>query len=536
LTFRRVRILLTIFVAGLATVAAQTAPPPSDPAPHPKSVDPREEGQLDASESVFAVLAAINAAGYDTAANSTAAHPLRKFVRTELQPKQSLPSLQELRKFFLAHSQADPGAELGQYISFALCTEGPPDFRYRYAQSKLPPDAAALEGLPELMARVYKDADIAPLWQKAQPALDQIIAYYHSPLSHAILQVNAYLRNPTSGVMGHRFQVYVDLLGAPGQTQSRSYGNNLYVVVTPSVQPPREHMDEVMHQQVFQVRHAYLHYVLDPMSTRYAPLFQDKVSLAKISDTAPALGPEFKSDFLLLSTESLIKAIEARLDGGGAQARQAKITEALHDGLILAPAFEELLPDYEKQERAMRLYYPDMVKAINVKQERKRLEGIQFATSLPRPAEIGPKPPELTAGEQALHKAEELSDRRQFDLARLEFQKVLELPPAPGVHARASFGLARIAVLENNAGLADKLFQRSLDLKPDGETRSWDYFYLARLAEAAGENDQAHKYYQSVLDTEGASPKAIEQARKGLRGELSRKAENREQPAGVKTE
>lgn len=498
---------------------------------------PREEGQLDSSESVFAVLAAINGAGYNTGANSTAAHPLRKYVREQLGAKKSLPSVQELNKFFLAHSQADPGAELGQYISFALCTSGPPDFKFRYQPGQLPPDAAALEGLSDLMARVYKDADIGALWTKAQPALDQIIAYYHAPLSQAILQANAYLRNPTSGVMGHRFQVYVDLLAAPDQVQSRSYGNNVYVVITPSVQPPREHMDEMMHQQVFQVRHTYLHYILDPMSTRYAAVLQDKAPLAKIADPAPALADNYKRDFLLLATECLIKAVEVRLDGGNAEVRQAKVTEAMHDGFILTPAFMELLPDYEKQERAMRLYYPDLIKAISVKNERKRLEGIQFATARkPSPAEPGPKQPELSATEQSLLKAEDLSERRQYDVAKLQFQKTLELPPSPGAHARAYFGLARIAVLENNAPLAEKLFQRSLNLQPDGETRSWDYFYLARLAEASGENEQAHKFYQSVLDTEGASGKAKEQAQKGLRGELSRKAENRSQPSGPKTE
>jgi tetratricopeptide (TPR) repeat protein len=534
LTFRRASIFLTVCIASIAAAAAQTTPPPAT-APD-ASAAPHEEGQLDGSESVFAVLAAINAAGYNQGANSTAEHPLRKYVRTQLASKESLPSVHELHEFFLAHNQTDPGAALGQYISFALATDGPPDFKSRFAPNQIPPDVAALEGLPELMARVYKDADIAALWQKAQPAFDQMIAYCHSPLSQAILQVNAYLRNPTSGVLGRHFQVYVDLLGEAAQTQSRSYGNNVYVVVTPSVQPPREHMDEIMRSQVFQVRHAYLHFILDPLSIRYGTLLQEKAALAKIADAAPALHQDYKSDFLLLATECLIKAIETQLDGGGTQAREAKITEALHDGFVLTPAFAELLPQYEKQERAMRLYYPDLVKAINLRQEHKRLEGIQFATAPPPPSENGLKQPRLSAGEQTLAKAEEFASRHQYDLAKLEFQKTLELPPSAGVHSSAYFGLARIAVLENNPELAEKLFQRSLDLKPDGETRSWSYFYLGRLAEVGGETDQAHKYYQSAIDTEGGSPKAKEQAQKGLRGELGRKAENQNAPSAPKTE
>jgi len=511
----------------LALAAAQTAPPPAAE---------QQEGQLDASRSVFAVLAAINAAGYDTGADSAAAHPLRKFVRAQLESKKALPSVQELRSFFLAHSQSDPGAELGQYVSFALCTDGPPDFKYRFDPSKLPPDVASLEGLPQLMRRVYEDADIDALWKKAQPAFDQMIAYYHGPVSQALLQANAYLRNPTSGVMGRRFQVYIDLLGAPGQTQSRSYGAAMFVVVSPSVQPPREHMDEMMRRQVFDVRHAYLHFVLDPMSVRYDELLQEKAPpLAKIAAKAPALNDEFKRDPLLLTTECLIKAVEARLDATG-DARRAKITEDLHDGYILTPAFADLLADYEKQDRAMRLYYPDMISALDVKKERKRLADVQFATAPPRPAEIGPKQPAIAPGQKLLLEAEELSNRRQYDLAKQEFQQTLESAPAPGLHARAYFGLARIAVLQNQAELGEKLFQRSLELKPDAETQSWDYFYLARLAEIAGENDQARKYYQSTLDTEGGSAKAKEEAQKGLRGELSRKAQNTQQPSAPRTE
>ena len=50
-----------------------------------------------------------------------------------------------------------------------------------------------------------------------------------------------------------RFQIYIDLLGAPNQIQTRSYGSNYYVVVTPSAEP-----------RIRDVRHAYLHYLLDP--------------------------------------------------------------------------------------------------------------------------------------------------------------------------------------------------------------------------------------------------------------------------------
>ena len=49
-----------------------------------------------------------------------------------------------------------------------------------------------------------------------------------------MLLANAYARNPTSGYLGHHFQIYIDLLGAPNQVQTRSYADDNFVVVTPS--------------------------------------------------------------------------------------------------------------------------------------------------------------------------------------------------------------------------------------------------------------------------------------------------------------
>ena len=74
---------------------------------------------------------------------------------------------------------------------------------------------------------------------RSQPAYEQVIASYHTGVSQALLEANAYLRNPTSGFLGRRFQIYVDLLGAPNQIQTRSYKDDYFVVVTPSLRTRR---------------------------------------------------------------------------------------------------------------------------------------------------------------------------------------------------------------------------------------------------------------------------------------------------------
>src|SRR3984893_8537552 len=188
-----------------------------------------QQGQLDASPALFTVLAAINVAGYDADLDSNANSPIRKQVR-ELIGARHLDSVESLKKFFAAHRQQNQSAELNQYISFALTIDGPPDFQSRMKVEEIPLDVGPLAGLDQLMAAFYREANLEDLWKRSQPAYDQLIAAYHSPVSKALLEANAYVRNPTSGYRRRRFQIIVDLLGAPNQSQTRSYQDD-YVVL-----------------------------------------------------------------------------------------------------------------------------------------------------------------------------------------------------------------------------------------------------------------------------------------------------------------
>src|SRR5579871_2417852 len=261
-----------------------------------------ELGQLDASPTLFTVMAAINAAGYSADLASPNNSPLRDAVRAEL-AKRSIPSLPALKEFFERHRKRTDVQELSQYISFALTVSGPPTFAIKERDVDIPPDVAGMKELCPLLAAFYKEADIEDLWKRSRPAIDQYLELYHGPVSETVLQVNAYLRQQTSGFKGRHFQILVDLLAAPDQIQTRSYGDEYTIVVTPSPQA-----------RVFDVRHAYLHYLLDPLSTRCEEILDRKKPLAAYAQRAAALDDSFKQDYLLLATESLIKAVEAKLD------------------------------------------------------------------------------------------------------------------------------------------------------------------------------------------------------------------------------
>src|SRR5262249_17324734 len=150
-------------------------------------------------------------------------------------------------------------AELSQYVSFALSVEDPPSFQSRFKPNELPPDVAEMQGFDVLMQRFYKEANIDELWQRAQPVIEQALEKYHTPVVQAVNEVNAYLRNSASSPKDRRFQIYLDLLSAPNQIQTRSYAGDYFIVLTPSPEP-----------QTNDVRHVYLHYLLDPLAMRNA--------------------------------------------------------------------------------------------------------------------------------------------------------------------------------------------------------------------------------------------------------------------------
>jgi tetratricopeptide (TPR) repeat protein len=469
-----------------------------------------EKGQLDASPALFAVMAAINAAGYDADAASPTNSPLRETIRKELAAKE-IPSLQALKDFYREHRQNDATADLSQYISFALSVDGPPNFALKGRTADAPPDVAALDGFAPLLVTFYQEAGIEDLWNRSQPAFEQTLERYHEPVSEAVLQVNGFLRNETSGTSANWFQIYIDLLGAPNQIQTRSYGRNYYVVITPSAEP-----------RIRDVRHAYLHYLLDPMATRHEEIVMRKRGLADHAQRAPALDQSFKSDYLLLVTESLIKAIEARLDR-----QPAMVNQAMREGYILTAYFAEQLQPYLKQEQAMRFYYPDMIAGIDLKREDARLSQIEFVSQAPvRQVQVvePPRPPEPKGAHKTLAQAEQLYTDRDLEAARQLFLKALEETGERPLHAQAYYGLARIAALERNPEMAERLFEKTLESGPEPQMKAWSLVYLARLSDAAGDREQATRRYREALAVEGASPAAREAAEQGVQRSFEKKS------------
>ncbi len=519
----RVKFLIP-FCLLFATPAQPQGQPQVQPrfdAPAPRPARPPTHGQLDSNETLFTVMAAINAAGYDAEIANEANSPVRKAVRDHLKAL-DLPVMDELRRFVRAHHQTDAGADLSQYISYALVVNGPPNFAPRYNSATVPPDVDALYGITPLIVQFYREAHIAELWKRVQKPYDQAIEQLQRPVVNAVQQVNSYLRQDTAGYLGRNFQIYVDLLGAPNQVQTRSYVDDYFVILTPSLEPPVE-----------QIRHAYLHYLLDMLPLKYTETVTSKRGLGDYAHGSPVLEEQYKSDFMLLTTECVIKAIESRLDR-----KPAQIDQALREGFVMVPAISELLPAYEQQEQSMRLYFPAMIDAIDLSREEKRLAHIEFAHTRSNlkvktvTREVGPAP--LTGVDKTLDEAEKAYTARDLPGARQIFMQSLKETDLKSAHAKAYYGLARISLLEKDPEKADELFRVVLAQDPDAATKSWSLLYLGRLADSQGAvapdedgkrrwREEAVGHYKAALAVPGVSDSVREAAELGLKSAYTKK-------------
>lgn len=494
---RLARQLLPIFlILGFAVSLASA----QQPLPKTEGVDTG----FNSSITMFTTLAAINAAGYDAGMDSPLNQEYR--IRSEIRDvlaKQKLTCLPELRAFYKAHKKPSDTADLGQYLSFSLIAGDAPAFEL--PAGDVPPDVEPLRELSHLLADFYKEANIADLWRRAQPAYTNAIGFYQDPVINAIFEANGYLRNP-SGYLGRRFQIFLDLLSAPDQIQVRSYRDDYYVIVTPTSLPP-----------VDEIRDAYLGFMLDPLTFKWSELIKEKKALQKYADAAPALELAYKDDFTLLLNKCLVKAIDARLmHGGGPEKRAAFVNEAMREGFILTAAFVDLLPAYEKQQDAFRSYYPDLISAIDVHKEEKRLKTVQFAQTVPQKIVAPAAKIQLDPADESLETAQGLLDQNDVDNARKAYKKVFELTADKSKQGQAYYGLALIDLREKHWDEAVDLFQRTVDSNTTPALVAWSHYYLGQLAMKAGDAEKATLQFKQTLANEAASAKAREAAEKAL--------------------
>ena len=498
-------LLAGVFSTEAVAQVSRTRPASASPDGNPVS--------LGTSPQLFATLCALYAAGYDAEATVGPGDPASAALRRDLLELQGS-ATQALRAFYREHALVDPNETLSRYVSFALVTGPPPKFPFVFDRDELPPDVLTIDGFDEVLTNFYNEAQLERRWAGLQRDYYHEVAPLDGPLRQIVAVTSGYLREISKPLGDRTFSVIVEpLIGK--RTNFRNYGDHYFVVVARGSDAP-----------VDDIRHAYLHFLLDPMPIRYRSLVDTKKALLKIAATAPRLPVVYQDDFVALFDECLIKSVELRLRRLSPAQLETELADNDRSGFVLVRPLVQQLQKFEKAEPAMSLYFPDLVRGIDVAAEQRRLQGIEFAAAEPPPATLDQnsapaRPSEL---EQSLAEGDRQIASKDAAAAAATFERILE--KYPGL-PRALYGLAVASVLQGNADKAKELFEQVIAAPAQGQPRdpgapgesgilAWSHIYLGRIHDLEGERTLALSEYRAALAIEGAPEAARVAAQRGM--------------------
>ena len=331
---------------------------------------------------LFTTMAALNAAGFDVEFGSQY-HPVREAVRhyaDNLDPE----LLAELRSFYrIRKGDQTDESQLPKYISLAVSLTDPPALKAAVREEFLPPDARNVAGFADLVRQFYEKANIEKRWSEVEPQYRAAIDQLGPALREMIVRTDAYLRVPLGRFGPRSLAIYVELAAPVNTVNFRSYQDNYYVVLGGSPNP-----------QLDQVRHAYLHYHLDNLMTTYMTKIEGSGTMLNLVARAEGVDPVYASDFRVLATESLIRAVELRMDRVPAVRAKESVDMYYRSGLLLTPYFYDALSRFEQLEAGgIRDYFAEMIAGIQLKTEQQRFQSSFKNIPIPQKTAARPEVP-----------------------------------------------------------------------------------------------------------------------------------------------
>jgi len=516
-------VVLLVLEVSLGVAEAQGKPPaaPQKTPQRTRTSAANSPVRVDGSEAMFTTMCALYAGGYEGELNEDNWSAFRAEIKQRVRQQQG-PAVEAMRDFYKQHQLRDPGAMLSRYVWYGLVAGPAPKFQPVLRRDELPPEMLALEGFSEILSNYYTEQNIGQMWRQVQPVYDREIERLHDSVSQTVMVSTAYLREILDPTKPGTFTIIVEpLVGRI--TNVRNYGDAYAIILSGSEEIP-----------IDVVRHAFLHFLLDPLPLMYPHVAVLERPLFEVAAKAPRLAPDLKEDYFSWFSECMVRAVELKLKRMSPSEREAALTADDTSGYVMVRAIFKALGDFEKSEPSMRIYFPDLVRGIDLKAEQQRVATINFAaqatqaeaerlsgedvarlhrkkvTTIPDDQEaLG----ELTEGERRIAE-------RNARAAESSFNSVLaKYPDQP----RAWYGLGLVALLDQNVPRAKDIFGRLTTgehaAAQDPLVLAWSHVYLGQIYEDEGQLERSKTEYQAALAVQGAPSKAQQAAQKGL-GEL----------------
>jgi hypothetical protein len=524
-------LVAALLLAGAA--AAQTPPPAAAPPPasssRPAAVPPQSRARaeapaaqsavsVDGSEAMFTTMCALLASGFEADVSSDNWSAYRAQMRERLQAQQG-PAVEALRDFYREHQLRDPGAMLSRYLWFGLVSGPAPRFTPVLRRDELPPEVLALEGFSELLSAYYKEQKIGQLWRQVQPVYNREIEHLHDQVSQIVFITSAYLREIVNGDSPRTFVIVIEpLVGRI--TNVRNYADHYAIVLSGGDDVP-----------IDLVRHAFLHYLMDPLPLQYPHVVVTKRALFEKAAQAPRLAPELRDDFPSYVAECMVRAVEIKLKKFSPGQRDAALEQDDADGYVMVRPLYDGLAKFEGSEPAMTYYFPDLIRGIDVNLETKRIAALHFAPERDANAESevakeavtrrrGLQPanlPDDSAAIAELTEGERQIAQKNARAAEASFKSVLAKYPD---QIRAWYGLGLVALLDHDGPRAKEVFGRLTSgehaATDDAMVMAWSHVYLGRIYDDEGHPDRAKNEFEAALSVKSLPERARDAAQKGL--------------------
>ena len=489
---------------------------------------------LETSEAMFEVGVALNACGYDRGLDES--EPVRRKIRDEVNEamQASAPARDDRDKlcaFIDQHRLEDPARNLAQYVSLALYLTPPPQLTPSVDEQDLPPDASSIELILPLLRRFADDVNLHLIWAENRATYDEITNRLHGPLTQMIVSTNYYLKKPASGYNGRHFLVVIEPLFSPGETNARVYGPDYVVVASPR--------DGKISMEL--VRHAYLHYEIEPLLFAHATSMDRMMPILHAVDDAP-LDYEFKSDIVALVIECMIRAIEARTMDTGipdvkipanlphSQAeqyehartvteqrqeavRQQAVNHSMTQGFVLTQYFYNDLKTFEKNPEGLDEAIGPMVYGMDIATETHRAREITFDAH--GEGHVMSPAPQRRAQPKDLDVAEVKLMKGDVQGAAEMARKALD--SHSGDAGQADFILARVDLMSGKIDDAQAAFKNTLAASKEPRMLAWSHIYLGRILDVEEQREEAIAEYNAALAVRDGQPDTKAAAEAGLK-------------------
>lgn len=469
---------------------------------------------VETSPQLFATMCALDAAGFDANADTLQIYPASAALRAKLLRLKG-PATEAIREFYKQHQFVNSDETLSPFLTFSLVVGPPPKFDYIVSHAEMPPAVLTIEGFNDLLSNFYAEAHLENDWATVEPEVDHEVERVTSPVRQIVYQSTGYLREILQPSGDRTFTVLVEPL-VGNRVNFRNVGDHYAIVVGPGPTLP-----------LGDIRHAFLHFLLDPLVLKYQQTISTRRELLNIAARAPQLPRTYENDFVGLFDECIVRAVELRMRKLPANQLESAFSANDRTGFILVrPLYQQLIL-FEGSEPAMSYYFPKLAEGIDVAYEKRRLADFKFAGPSEAVASGGIHGEDATAVAEAELNQSLVRGDRQIAMqdaagAAATFQGILaEHPDLP----RAVYGLAIASVLQQQAEKAQTLFEELVAPRPASakfveapspDILAWSHVYLGRIHDIRGSRDEAMNEYRAALSVGGAPEAAKLAAQQGL--------------------